>query len=121
MAAGADFIQTQAVFDIAHFKKWMAGVRARGLHQATKILVGVLLLNSAERASFLQEHVPGMRVSDTLVERFVRANDPREEGKALGRELIQSLAEIEGVAGVHIMTIAWEDVIPEVLAASGLA
>ncbi len=121
VAAGADFIQTQAVFDVAHFKKWMAGVRARGLHQATKILVGVLLLNSAERASFLQKHVPGMRVSDALVERFARAGDPLEEGKALGRELIQSLAEIEGVAGVHVMTIAWEDVIPEVLAASGLA
>lgn len=121
VAAGADFIQTQAVFDVAHFKKWMAGVRARGLHQATKILVGVLLLNSAERASFLQKHVPGMRVSDALVERFARAGDSLEEGKALGRELIQSLAEIEGVAGVHVMTIAWEDVIPEVLAASGLA
>jgi len=115
VTAGADFIQTQAVFDIDHFKRWMAAVRARGLHQATKILVGVLLLNSAERASFIQQHVPGMRISDALVERFASASDAREEGKALGRELIQSLAEIEGVAGVHIMTIAWEDVIPEVL------
>ena len=115
VAAGADFIQTQAVFDIDHFKRWMEAVRARGLHQATKILVGVLLLNSAERASFIQKNVPGMRISDALVERFASASDAREEGKALGRELIRSLAEIEGVAGVHIMTIAWEDVIPEVL------
>lgn len=116
VAAGADFIQTQAVFDIDHFRRWMAEVRARGLHKATKILVGILLLNSAARASFLKEKVPGMRVSDAVVERLAKANDAAEEGKKLGRELIRSLAEIEGVAGVHIMTIAWEEAIPEVLA-----
>lgn len=120
VAAGADFIQTQAVFDLAHFRTWMAGVRARGLHQETKILVGVLLLNSAERASFLRQHVPGMRISDALVERLVRAVDPKAEGRQIGRELIQSLGEIEGVAGVHLMTIAWEEAIPEVLEAAGL-
>jgi methylenetetrahydrofolate reductase (NADPH) len=121
VAAGADFTQTQAVFDIDHFKKWMAGVRNRGLHRQTKILAGILLLNSAERAAFLRDHVPGMRISDALVERLARADDPRAEGKTLARELIQSLAEIEGVAGIHIMTIAWEDVIPEVLALAGVA
>lgn len=120
VAAGADFIQTQAVFDINHFQRWMTGVRALGLHQATKILVGILLLNSAERANFLRENVPGMRVSEAVVERLARAEDSREEGKKLAQELIQSLAEIEGVAGVHIMTIAWEEAIPEVLAGVGL-
>ena len=120
VAAGADFIQTQAVFDIDHFKQWMAAVRARGLHRETKILPGILLLNSAERARFLSEHVPGMRISETIVARLARAQDPREEGKKLGQELIASLGEIEGVAGVHIMTIAWEEAIPEVLAGVGL-
>jgi methylenetetrahydrofolate reductase (NADPH) len=119
VAAGADFIQTQAVFDINHFKQWMAGVRSLGLHKETKILAGILLLNSAERASFLKEKVPGMRVSETVVERLAKAEDAREEGKKLGQELIQSLAEIEGVAGVHVMTIAWEEAIPEVLAGVG--
>jgi len=118
--AGADFIQTQAVFDITYFRQWMDRVRARGLHKATKILAGILLLNSAERASFLRAQVPGMRVSEDVVERLARAQDPREEGKKLGMELIQSLAEIEGVAGVHLMTIAWEGVIPEILAGAGL-
>lgn len=113
--AGADFIQTQAVFDIDHFQRWMAGVRARGLHKATKILVGILLLNSAERAEFLRKSVPGMRISETVVERLAKAKDPKAEGKLIGKELIQSLAEIDGVAGAHIMTIAWEDAIPEVL------
>lgn len=120
VAAGADFIQTQAVFDLGHFRTWMAGVRARGLHQETKILVGVLLLNSAERASFLRQHVPGMRISDALVERLARAGDPKAEGRQIGRELIQALGEMEGVAGVHLMTIAWEEAIPEVLEAAGL-
>lgn len=120
VAAGADFIQTQAVFDLAHFRQWMAGVRARGLHQATKILVGVLLLNSAERAAYLRRNVPGMRISDELVARLAAAPDQSQEGKHIARELIQSLGEIEGVAGVHIMTIAWENAIPEILDAAGL-
>jgi methylenetetrahydrofolate reductase (NADPH) len=115
VAAGADFIQTQAVFDIDHFKQWMARVRSLGLHQATRILVGILLLHSAERANFLREHVPGMRVSQTTVDRLANAPDPKAEGKQMARELIQSLAEIEGVAGIHVMTIAWEEAIPEVI------
>lgn len=120
VAAGADFIQAQAVFDLAHFRRWMAGVRERGLHQETKILVGILLLNSAERAGFLRANVPGMRISDALVERLAGADDPRAEGKRIARELILALGEIEGVAGVHIMTIAWEEAIPEILDAVGL-
>lgn len=120
VAAGADFIQTQAVFDLGHFKQWMAHVRSLGLHKETKILVGVLLLNSAERAIFLREKVPGMRVSEAVVERLRRAEDPKEEGMKMGQELIQSVGEIEGVAGVHVMSIAWEEAIPEVLARVGL-
>ena len=116
VAAGADFIQTQAIFDIDHFKQWMAGVRSLGLHKETRILVGILLLNSVERANFLREHVPGMRISDAVVDRMAKAANPKEEGKKLAQELIQSLAEIEGVAGIHVMTIAWEEAIPEVIA-----
>lgn len=116
VAAGADFIQTQAVFDIDHFKQWMARVRSLGLHKETGILAGILVLNSAERAIFLREHVPGMRVSNAIVDRLAKAADPKEEGKKLAQELIQSLAEIEGVAGIHVMTIASEEAIPEVIA-----
>ena len=73
-----------------------------------------------ERANFLRQHVPGMRISDALIERLARAGDQKAEGRQIGRELIQSLGEIEGVAGVHLMTIAWEEAIPEVLEAAGL-
>jgi len=57
-----------------------------------------------------------MRISDAVVDRMAKAADPKEEGKKLAQELIQSLAEIEGVAGIHVMTIAWEEAIPEVIA-----
>ncbi|HLI70713.1 MAG TPA: methylenetetrahydrofolate reductase C-terminal domain-containing protein [Ktedonobacteraceae bacterium] len=120
VAAGADFIQTQAVFDLAHFRRWMEGVRARGLHQETRILAGILLLNSAERASFIRANVPGMRVSDGLVNRLARSGDQQTEGKKIAQELIQDLGEIEGVAGVHIMTIAWEEAVPQILDAVGI-
>lgn len=120
VAAGADFIQTQAVFDLTHFRQWMTLVRARGLHRETKILVGILLLSSAEQANFLRKNVPGMRISDLLVERLARADDQQREGKRIAQELIQSLGEVEGVAGVHIMTVAWEEAVPEILDAVGL-
>lgn len=82
--AGADFIQTQAVFDISHFRQWMDRVRSLGLHNAAKILVGILLLNSAEHANLLREQVPGMRISEGVVERLARAKDPQTRGQKVG-------------------------------------
>jgi methylenetetrahydrofolate reductase (NADPH) len=60
--------------------------------------------------------VPGLRVSETVVERLAKSADPKAEGNKLAQELIQSVAEIEGVAGINVMTIAWEEAIPEVIA-----
>ncbi|WP_031513751.1 methylenetetrahydrofolate reductase [Desulfofalx alkaliphila] len=113
--AGADFIQTQCIFDMERFEKFMAMVRQRGLHKKTYILAGVTPLKSARAAKFMQQRVAGMLVPDEIIERMERAEDQRAEGIKICVEQIKHLKKIEGVAGVHIMAIAWEEVVPEIV------
>ena len=121
--AGADFVQTQCVFNLPRFKQWMEEVRALGLHQEVKILAGVTPVKSARMAGYLKKNVPGMEVPQEVVDR-VAAKDPgepqRTEGKKLAVELIKELAEIEGVAGIHVMAIEWESAVAEIVEAAGL-
>jgi 5,10-methylenetetrahydrofolate reductase len=121
--AGADFVQTQCVFNIPKFKKWMEEVRSLGLDQEIKILAGITPIKSAGMAKYMKNFVPGMDVPQELVDR-VAAQDTgppqHEEGKKLAVEMIKEIAEIEGVAGVHIMAVEWEAAVPEIVEAAGL-
>ena len=123
VVAGADFVQTQCIFNVPKFKKWMEEVRALGLHQEVKILAGITPIKSAGMANYMKKHVPGMDVPQEIVDR-VAAKDKGEaqqvEGKKLAVEMIKELAEVEGVAGVHIMAIEWEAAVPELVEAAGL-
>jgi methylenetetrahydrofolate reductase (NADPH) len=108
IVAGADFVQTQCIFNIPKFKKWMEEVRAMGLHQEVKILAGITPLKGVGGARYMKNFVPGMDVPDEIVDRMagVEKGPPSHaEGKKLAVEMIKELAEIEGVAGVHIMAI----------------
>lgn len=118
--AGADFIQTQAIFDMERFERWMAMVRERGLHQRVKILAGVMPLKSAGAARYMQKSVSGMIVPDSIIERMKGAADPKAEGVAICVEQIKHLQGIEGVAGVHIMAVMWEEIIPSIVEKAGL-
>jgi len=96
-------------------------VRERGLDQRVHILAGVTPMKSWRAASYMQNNVSGMIVPDTLVERLKNAEDPKREGLDLCIEQIKYIKEnIKGVHGVHIMAIAWEEVIPEIVEKSGL-
>jgi methylenetetrahydrofolate reductase (NADPH) len=121
--AGADFVQTQSIFNLPRFKRWMEEVRALGLHQEVKILAGVTPIKSAGMANHMKTSVPGMDVPQEIVERIAaeeKGEPQREEGKRLAVEMIRELAEVEGVAGVHLMAIEWESAIPEIVEAAGL-
>jgi methylenetetrahydrofolate reductase (NADPH) len=118
--AGAEFIQTQLLFDIERFRSWMADVRAAGLHKGAYILAGVMVLRSAQRATFLRDHLPGTLMPDATVERLERAEDPEAEGITLAAELVRDVLSIEGVAGVHLMSMDWSRAIPQVVERSGL-
>jgi len=119
--AGAQFIQTQCIFDMERFERFMEMVRERGIDQRVHILAGVTPMKSWRAASYMQNNVSGMIVPDTLVERLKNAEDPKREGLDLCIEQIKYIKEnIKGVHGVHIMAIAWEEVIPEIVEKSGL-
>lgn len=119
--AGAQFIQTQCVFDMERFERFMEMVRERGLDQRVHILAGVTPLKSWRAAKYLQTGVSGMIVPDSLVERLKNAEDPKKEGVEICIEQVKHIKQnIKGVHGVHIMAIAWEEVVPEIVEKSGL-
>jgi methylenetetrahydrofolate reductase (NADPH) len=118
--AGADFVQTQAVFDLERFERFMSAVRERGLDRKVHILAGVVPLRSANAARYMKTKVSGMSVPDEMVERMKAAQDPKKEGVRICVETIERLKAIKGVHGVHIMAIGWEDIVPSIVEMSGL-
>ena len=118
--AGADFVQTQCIYDMNRFETWMKGVRERGLHERCKILAGVTPLKSAGMARYMRDQVAGIIVPDEHVRRMANAQDPKAEGLAICVEQIRRLRDIEGVAGIHIMAIEWEEKVAEIVEKAGL-
>ncbi len=122
VAAGVDFIQTQCIYDMARFEKWMQGVRERGLHEKVHIMAGVTPLKSAGMANYMNNKVSGISIPDEIIQRIkgVPKEKQAEEGIKLCVEQIQHLRNIEGVHGIHLMAIEWEHRVPEIMEAAGL-
>jgi methylenetetrahydrofolate reductase (NADPH) len=122
IAAGAEFIQSQCIYNLDKFELWMKQARERGLHEKVAILAGVTPFKSAGMAKYMKNRVPGMDVPDEVVERMsgVPKEKQAEEGIKICIESIQRLKEVEGVRGFHIMAIEWEEKVPEIVEASGL-
>jgi methylenetetrahydrofolate reductase (NADPH) len=119
--AGAQFIQTQSVFDMERFERFMEMVRARGLDQRAHILVGLTPTRSWRAAKYMQTRVAGMLVPEEFVDRLKNAEDPKSEGVAACIEQIKYIREnVKGVHGVHIMAISWEEIVPEIVKKAGL-
>ena len=121
--AGADFIQTQCIFNVPKFEKWMEEVRALGLHKEVKILAGITPIKGAGMANYMKKFVPGIDVPQDIVDRMAaceKGAPSQAEGKKIAVEMIKEFTEIEGVAGVHIMAIEWEIAVPEIVEAAGL-
>jgi methylenetetrahydrofolate reductase (NADPH) len=122
IAAGAEFIQTQCIYNIARFEEWMMGVRDRGLHEEVYILAGITPMKSLGMARHMKNNVPGMDVPDEIINRLagVTKEKQAEEGIAICLETIARLREIKGVSGFHIMAIEWEEKVPEIIERAGL-
>ena len=139
--AGADFIQTQLVYDIPAFERYMEKVRDLGLHKQTYILAGVGPLKSPGMARYMKNNVPGILVPDEIIKRMTdagsswagkskdeltkedkkaRASAWKETGIQICIDLIQQLRKIEGVSGVHIMAIEWEEAVKPIVEGAGL-
>lgn len=113
IAAGADFVQTQAILDMPRFERFMKKVREVGLHEQVFILAGLMPIKSARMARYMQKNVAGMMVSEEICQRLERAEDVKAEAVKLVVEQIEQIRQIEGVAGVHLMAVAWEEIIPD--------
>ncbi|GAG74082.1 unnamed protein product [marine sediment metagenome] len=118
--AGVDFIQTQLVYNVEKFKEYMKKVREMDLHEKVYILAGVGPIKSVGMAKYMQKNVAGMDVPDKIVERLKKSKDTKEEGINICVDIIQEIKEIEGVSGVHIMAIAWEEAVPIIVEKTGL-
>ncbi len=122
IAAGAEFIQTQCIYNLDKFETWMAQVCDRGLHEKVYIMAGMTPLKSAGMARYMKNRVPGMDVPDDVVDRM--AGTPKakqaEEGIKICIEAIQRLKEVKGISGFHIMAIEWEEKVPGIVEEAGL-
>lgn len=118
--AGADFIQTQSVYNLEKFAQWMDEVRSQGLDKKIHILAGLTPLKSVKMAERMKFYVPGVDVPDSLYQRMKQAKDPQEEGKTIALELIQKIKQIKGIRGIHITALFWENIIPSLVKESGL-
>jgi len=122
IAAGADFIQTQCIYNLDRFGKWLQMARDRGLTEKTFILGGVTPLKSAGMAKYMKNKVSGMDIPDEVINRMagVPKDKQREEGLRICVETIQALREMEGVKGVHVMAIEWEEAVGDIVERAGL-
>ena len=118
--AGADFIQTQCVYDMERFAAWMKEVVARGLHQRAKILAGLTPIRSLGMLKHMKNEVAGILIPDSLAERLRAAKDVKAEGVQICLEQIEQLRRMEGVAGIHLMTVEWEAAVAQIVGAAGL-
>ena len=122
IAAGAEFIQTQCIYNLDRFEEWMKGVCDRGLHEKVYILAGVTPMKSLGMARYMKKNVPGMDVPDEVIDRLagVPKEQQAEEGMKICLETIERLKEVKGVSGFHIMAIEWEEKVPEIVERAGL-
>ena len=133
VSAGTQFIQTQLIYDMDRFREYMKRVVDMGLHEKVAILAGVGPLKSSGAARYMRDKVPGMIVKDYYVDEMIKAISgiPKEESAArreawaqrgieLCIEQIEQMKEIEGVAGVHIMAIEWEEAVRPIVEGAGL-
>jgi methylenetetrahydrofolate reductase (NADPH) len=120
--AGAQFVQTQFVFDVPVFARWMAQVRDLGLHERCAVLAGVGAVRSVKALDYMRDHVPGVEVPDDVYQRL-KAVPPDKQATAgieLAAEILQQVAEIPGVAGAHLLVAGNERAVPDILDAAGL-
>ncbi len=119
VTAGADFVQTQGVYDVDAFEEWMRLVRKEWLHEKVSILAGVIPLKSAKMARFMVEKI-GAVIPKRLLDRLDKAPNPKTEGLSIAVRTVKALKKIDGVRGVHIMPIGWEDIVPDLVKEAGL-
>lgn len=119
--AGADFVQTQIIYDVDALGEWADRIRPLGIFERAFVLVGVAPPRSARSARFMSEHLPGVLVPEQVIRRLEKAGeDAQLEGVRLTVEVVRALKSVEGVAGVHVMGLGREESVRRVIEDAGL-
>jgi methylenetetrahydrofolate reductase (NADH) len=119
--AGADFVQTQIVFDVEAFESWAEKARTRGIFERMFVLAGVAVVRGAKTARYIRDHLPGAIVPDRVIELLEEAGpDAEAEGVRLTVEVVAKLKAIKGIAGIHVMGLGRMDPVRHVIDAAGL-
>jgi methylenetetrahydrofolate reductase (NADPH) len=120
--AGADFIQTQCIYNMEKMREWIRQANDMGLTEKTYILAGVTPMKSLGMARYMKSKVPGMDVPDDVIKRLqgVDKKKQADEGIKMACEQIEEFKEMKGVAGVHLMAIEWEHRVPEIAELAGV-
>lgn len=115
--AGAQFIQTQCIYDMDRFGKFMEMANDMGLTERCYIMAGITPLKSVGMANYMKKFVPGLLVPDEYITRLkgVPKDKQAAEGIKIAQEQIEQCLEMKGVAGIHLMAIEWEERVPEIL------
>jgi methylenetetrahydrofolate reductase (NADPH) len=120
--AGADFIQTQCIYNMTKMRAWVRQANDMGLTENTYILAGVTPMKSLGMARYMKSKVPGMDVPDEIIKRLqgVDKKKQADEGIKIACEQIEEFKEMKGVAGIHLMAIEWEHRVPEIAELAGV-
>jgi 5,10-methylenetetrahydrofolate reductase len=119
--AGADFVQTQIVYDVDAFGEWAEGARERGLLERLFVLAGVAPPRGPKSVRYMREHLPGVVVPDSVVDELEAAGaDAPAAGVRLTVEIVDRLRSIDGIAGVHVMGLGREESVRAVIEGAGL-
>jgi methylenetetrahydrofolate reductase (NADPH) len=114
--SGVDFIQTQCIYNMEKFRKWVQQANDMGLTEKCYVLAGVTPMKSVGMAKYMKSKVPGMDVPDEVISRLQGAGKGKvaEEGIKIACEQIEEFKEMKGVAGVHILAFEWEHMVPQI-------
>jgi len=120
--AGADFIQTQCVYNMAKIREWIRQANDMGLTEKVAILPGITPMKSVGMAKYMKNKVPGMDVPDEIIKRLQGVDKKKvaDEGIKIACEQIAEFKEMKGVSGVHLMAIEWEHKVPEIAERAGM-
>jgi methylenetetrahydrofolate reductase (NADPH) len=119
--AGADFIQTQAVYDMKRFKEALRRAEDLGLTERAAILPGIIVPRSAGMLKYMDANVPGIEVPKNMIARMKDAKDAKAEGIKITLELVEEVKTLRGAKGVHLQAIEAEEMLPEIIKAAGLS
>ena len=121
--AGAQFFQTNLVFDAERLDDWLNELSKRGILNKVFILIGITPLKSFKMAHFMHEQVPGVVIPQALLKRMEQADaagNAAEEGVQIALELIEKIKRKTGVSGLHLMAVGWEEIVPRIVSEAGL-